>query len=125
MTTLHEPAMIRRLAFSVLGIACVALAFTGCVLVTAPGESPHGEWAGTYAQQQAAGQDRDRDIALRVRDALAADPQLKTLGLRIFVDGAEVTLCGRYPDAATRSRAIAIVSSVDGVAGVDPDCLDH
>ena len=102
-----------------------ALAVSGCVLVTSPGESPHGEWAGTYAQGQAAEQDRDRGVALQVRQALADDPQLKKLKLRIFVDGGEVTLCGHYPDAATKARAVAVVGALDDVAGVDPDCTGH
>lgn len=94
----------------------------GCVLTTAPGQPAHAEWAGTYAQQQADADARDRAAALGVRQAFAQDPVLAPLGIRIFASKGEVTLCGKFPDAATRARAISIAEGVQGVTGVDTDC---
>lgn len=94
----------------------------GCVLTTAPGQPAHAEWAGTYAQQQADADARDRTAARGVRQAFAQDPVLAPLGIRIFVSKGEVTLCGKFPDAATRARAISIAQGVQGVTGVDTDC---
>lgn len=99
-----------------------ALAGAGCVSTVTPGQGTHNEWAGTYARKQAAQKDADREIALDVRQAFAADPRLKALGLRIFVSRGEVTLCGGFPDARTRARAIGVASTVKGVSGVDTDC---
>lgn len=108
------------------GLLCASLLATlavgGCVSTVTPGQGTHNEWAGTYAKQQAARKDRDRATALRVRKALAEDPQLNALGLRIFVSRGEVSLCGKFPDARTRTRAVGVVSSVKGVSGVDTRC---
>ncbi|MGH8128801.1 MAG: BON domain-containing protein [Gammaproteobacteria bacterium] len=105
---------------------CVAvvgtLALGGCVSTYTPGQGTHNEWAGTYAQEQAQRKDADRGTALRVRKALANDPQLNALSLRIFVSRGEVSLCGKFPDAQTRARAVGIVSTVKGVSGVDTHC---
>lgn len=108
----------RFLCMAVLG----SLALGGCVSSYRPGQGTHNEWAGTYAREQARRKDADRATALRVRKALADDPQLNALGLRIFVSQGEVSLCGKFPDAQTRARAVGIVSSVEGVSGVDTRC---
>jgi|GEM_PF-1059198 len=108
---------------ALLPLAAAALAtLTGCVLVVQPGKPTHAEWAGDYASQQAERNDKDRDLALRVRKALNEDADLKKLGLRIFVDRGEVSLCGGFPDSETRSRAFGVVGQVNGVQGVDTDC---
>ncbi len=100
----------------------VTLIVSGCAFTTAPGRGVNAEWTGTYQQQQAERKDRDRDVALRVRAALDNDPVLKPLGLHIFVDRGEVTLCGHFPDATTRDHALAVAEQVNGVEGVDTDC---
>lgn len=125
MTTLRTvpPTVVNRPVLLMLLAAAGALPLAGgCVITTAPGQSPHGEWAGTYAQRQADADARDRAAALGVRQAFAQDPVLAPLGIRIFVYKGEVTLCGKFPDAATRARAIAVAEGVDGVTGVDTDC---
>ncbi len=108
------------------GLLCLtvlaALAVGGCVSTFTPGRGTHNEWAGTYAKEQAQHKDADRTIALRVRKALADDSQLNALGLRIFVTRGEVSLCGRFPDARTRARAVGIASTVKNVTGVDTHC---
>ena len=98
------------------------LAVAGCVSTYTPGQGTHNEWLGTYRQAQAQHRDANRTLALRVRQALAEDPRLKALGLRIFVDHGEVSLCGKFPDDATRVRAVGVVTAVEGVTGVDTDC---
>jgi len=108
-----------------LGALCLGLtvlAASGCVSTVTPGEGTHNEWAGTYAKEQARQKDADRDTALRVRQALADDPELNALGLRVLVLHGEVSLCGKFPDAKARARAVGIVSSVKGVSGVDTYC---
>ncbi len=100
----------------------VALAVGGCVSTFTPGQGTHNEWAGTYAQAQAQRKDADRAIALRVRKVLADNPQLNALGLRIFVTRGEVSLCGKFPNARIRVRAMGIVSIVKNVTGVDTHC---
>ena len=99
-----------------------ALAVGGCVSTFTPGRGTHNEWAGTYAKEQAQRQDADRATALRVRKALAGDPRLNALGLRIFVTRGEVSLCGKFPNARIRARAMGIVSTVKNVTGVDTHC---
>lgn len=110
-----------RIGVAILAAATLAT-LSGCVFVVTPGKPTQAEWAGDYAKAQAARKDRDRDVALRVRDALDADADLKKLDLRIFVDAGEVTLCGGFPDATLRARAFAVVGQVKGVKGVDTDC---
>lgn len=105
-----------------LALAAVAALAGGCVISATPGRPPQAEWAGTYAQQQVAADARDRAAALGVRQAFAQDPELKHLHIRIFVHDGEITLCGKFPDAGTRARAIAVAGSVEGVTGVDTDC---
>ncbi len=102
--------------------AAGALAGAGCVSTVTPGQGTHNEWYGTYARKQAARKDADRNVARRVREAFAEDPQLKALNLRIFVSHGEVTLCGKFPNTETRARAIGIATTVEGVSGADTDC---
>lgn len=87
-----------------------------------PGQPMRAELAGTYARQQAAQKDRERAIALAVRQRFAEDPVLKNLHVAIFVHGSEVTLCGKFPTEHDRLRAYGLAETVDGVAGVDSDC---
>lgn len=101
------------------------LVLGGCVITTAPGQAPHAEWAGTYAREQAARDESDRAAALGVRAAFARDPVLKNLHINIFAHDGEVTLCGKFPDTATRSRALAVAASVKGVTGADTECGGH
>lgn len=109
-------------AFVTLALAAALAA--GCVVTTTPGGKSQGHWIGDYDRAQARDKDADRQLALRVRKALSDDPQLQELGLRIFAHHGEVTLCGGFPNDRLRARATAIVSSVDGVDGVDTDCPD-
>jgi osmotically-inducible protein OsmY len=106
-----------------LGLTILAaLAIGGCVSTFTPGRGTHNEWAGTYAQEQAQRKNADRTLALRVRKVLADNPQLNALGLRIFVTRGEVSLCGKFPNARIRVRAMGIVSTVKNVTGVDTHC---
>lgn len=103
--------------------AAGALTFAGgCVVIQTPGQPMRAELAGTYARQQTDADARDRAAALGVKQAFAEDSVLAPLGIRIFVYRGEVTLCGKFPDAATRARAIAVAQNVEGVKGVDTDC---
>lgn len=99
-----------------------ALAASGCVVTTMPNGRSKAQWSGTYAERQTRQKDADRAIALRVRETVAKDPRLKPVHLRFFVSHGEVSLCGRFPDRKLRDRLIAVVSSVQGVTGVDEDC---
>ncbi|MGH8160570.1 MAG: BON domain-containing protein [Gammaproteobacteria bacterium] len=102
-------------------VLCVAIA--GCAFSVTPGKSGgQAEWIGHYQQEQANEKDQNRDTALRIRDALAADPVLRKLDLNIFVDRGSVRLCGRFPDATTRQRAVAVVEQVQGVESVTTHC---
>lgn len=112
---------IARKTLAIAAAGAIALA-GGCVITTAPGQSPHAEWAGDYARQQAAEKDADRQIALQVRRSFAQDPVLKSLSIAIFVNKGEVTLCADFPDQQTRARAYALAAEVSGVKGVDSDC---
>lgn len=105
-----------------LALAAVLLPAAGCVVTTTPAGKSQAHWSGDYARSQAAQKDADRQTGLRVRKALASDPQLKALHLRFFVSHGEVSLCGKFPNVKLRSRAIAVISVVDGVSGVDEDC---
>lgn len=105
-----------------LMLAVTLLPAAGCVVTTTSGGKPQTQWSGDYAREQAKQKDADRQIALRVRKTLAGDTELKTLHLRFFVSHGEVSLCGPFPNEQVRSRAIGLISSVDGVSGVDEDC---
>jgi len=105
-----------------LALAATLLTASGCVVTTSPTGNSQAHWSGDYARSQTARKDADRQIGLRVRKALAQDPQLKALHLRFFVSHGEVSLCGPFPSEQLRSRAIAMISVVDGVSGVDEDC---
>ncbi len=114
--------MARPLVALAVVVAMVGL--SGCVFVVERGHPTRAEWAGEYASQQASRRDKGRDLALRVRKALNEDPELKSLGLTIFVHRGEVTLCGGFPNPRVRARAFGIVGQLDGVKGVDADCGD-
>ncbi|MGH8273671.1 MAG: BON domain-containing protein [Gammaproteobacteria bacterium] len=108
-------------------LACLAVsvalaAVAGCSFSATPGKGGSAEWIGTYQKQQAAAKDQDRATALRVRSALANDPVLNPLGLRIFVHSGSVTLCGGFPNAKARERATAVVGQVKGVIDVNTRC---
>ncbi len=105
-----------------LALAAILLAASGCVVTTTPEGKSQAHWSGDYAREQATHKDADRQIALRVNKALATDSQLKPLHLRFFVSHGEVSLCGPFPSEQLRSRAIAVISVVEGVSGVDEDC---
>lgn len=105
-----------------LALAATLLAASGCVVTTTPEGKSQTHWSGDYAREQATRKDADRQLALRVRKALADDPQLQPLHLRFFVSNGEVSLCGPFPTEQLRSRALAVISAIDGVSGVDEDC---
>ena len=102
--------------------ATMLLPASGCVVTMTTGGKSQAHWSGDYAREQATREDADRQIALRVRKALADDPQLKPLRLRFFVSHGEVSLCGPFPSEKLRSRAVAVISVIDGVSGVDEEC---
>ena len=107
-----------------IGLALAAtmlLAASGCVVTTSPSGKSRAQWSGDYAREQAKPKDADRQIALRVRKALADDPQLQPLHLRFFVSHGEVSLCGPFRNEELRSRAVAVISVIDGVSGVDEE----
>ena len=60
----------------------------------------------------------DEDLREAVRTALAADPHLAPLDLRIGVLNAVVHLGGRAPSATLRDRAERLAAGVVGVRGV-------
>lgn len=105
-----------------LMLAAALLPASGCVVTTTPAGKSQTQWSGDYAREQAKQKDADRQVALRVRKALADDTELNSLHLRFFVSDGEVSLCGTFPSEQLRSRAIAVISVVDGVTGVDQDC---
>lgn len=115
--------MRKAVTSPLLALAVAAmLAAGGCAIPVSSSGKAKPEWTGTYQRQQAERRDRDRDIALRVRTTLNEDPVLGPLDLHIFVNQGEVTLCGHFPNAKTRDRAIALAGQVTGVEGVDTDC---
>ena len=106
-----------------MGAALIAtLAASGCVVTAMPNGRSKAQWSGTYAANQAKQKNVDRALALRVRETVAKNPQLSSAHLRFFVSHGEVSLCGPFPDRKRRDRLIAVVSSVQGVTGVDEDC---
>lgn len=105
-----------------LMLAAILLPASGCVVTTTPDGKSQTHWSGDYAREQAKQKDVDRQIALRVRKTLNEDAELKPLDLRFFVNHGEVSLCGTFPNAQLRSRAIAVISVVEGVSGVDENC---
>ncbi|MDN5864134.1 MAG: BON domain-containing protein [Gammaproteobacteria bacterium] len=102
--------------------AMLCAASGGCTISTTPDGHIQTEWAGNHARQQAAEQDRDRALALQIRQALANDPVLAPLDLGIFVDHGNVRLCGDYPDGTSRDRAVGLISIMAGVASVNTRC---
>ncbi len=114
--------MMTTKTFLGLTLTAALLATSGCVVTTTSGGKSQTQWSGDYAREQAKQKDADRQIALRVRKTLAEDTELKALHLRFFVNHGEVSLCGTFPSEQLRSRAIGIISSIDGVSGVDEDC---
>lgn len=115
---------VRQLSLLVVSLGL--LLSTGCVLAIGGnsdgGTATHVYWAGTYAKKQAAAKDRDRKIALQVRHLLNTDADLKNLSLSVFVKKGEVTLCGTFPSEAIRAKAMAMISQINEVVGVDTDC---
>lgn len=60
----------------------------------------------------------DEDLREAVRAALAADPEMAPLDLRIGVLNSVVHLGGQAPSASLRRRAEAVAAGVMGVRGV-------
>ncbi|MDN5864141.1 MAG: hypothetical protein L0I62_02840 [Gammaproteobacteria bacterium] len=61
----------------------VGLTIGGCTISAMPDGHVQTEWIGSHARQQAAEQDRDRALALRIRQALSDDPVLAPLDLDV------------------------------------------
>lgn len=103
---------------ALLGLGAVG----GCVFVITPNHGTHAEWAGTYAQHQAARADRNRRLALAVRKRLDSDPALIPLKLKFFVRDGEISFCGPFPSPQLRARTFGKIGALKGVTGVDDDC---
>lgn len=114
--------MRRPATITLLAAAALCAAAGGCAITTTPGGGVQTQWIGQYARQQAADQNRERALALRVRRTIDNDPVLAPLDLDIFVDHGTVRLCGDYPDPASRSRAAGLVATIPGVSGVVTHC---
>jgi hypothetical protein len=61
----------------------------------------------------------DRELALRVKAALKADPALKSLAVDVNAMGNSITLVGIVNSAAGRDRAAQIALNVQGVNSVE------
>lgn len=74
--------------------------------------------AGLHQAQQMQAALDDTAISARVRTALAADPALSALQIRVSTQDRVVVLEGPAPDAAARDRASVLAQAPAGVRGV-------
>lgn len=70
-------------------------------------------------KKNAATEDKDKEVAARVREALAADADLGSLGLEVEVLDGEAVLLGKVSNARLKKQAKALVEDVDGVKRVN------
>ena len=61
----------------------------------------------------------DSGLTVKVKSALMADPDIKSLRIDVDTKDAAVTLNGNVPNAQNAQRAVAIAKGVDGVKSVD------
>lgn len=61
----------------------------------------------------------DTAITASVKDQLAADPDLKTLDIKVQTTAGRTVLEGTAPSVASRDRATRLADAVGGVSGVD------
>lgn len=102
----------RRFKESLLAFA-MAVGLAGCVVVI----SDDGIEAGTEAHWDG-GSRADADLAVRVRDALRADPLLERSEFKVRVEDGVVTLRGEVEGTERFDRAIQIAKGVAGVEKV-------
>jgi osmotically-inducible protein OsmY len=67
----------------------------------------------------------DREVVLRVRQALARDKSIAVLGLRVTAIDGKVKLSGVAPTQLQADRAIALARNVVGVKSVKSDIGIH
>ena len=91
----------------------VAVGLAGCVVVI----SDDGIEAGTEAHWDGSSR-ADADLAVRVRDALRADPLLERSEFKVHVEGGVVTLRGEVEGTERFDRAIQLAKGVEGVSRV-------
>jgi len=69
---------------------------------------------------------QDRELAARVREALAADPKLVGSRIDVEVEGSKVTLLGTVPTWREGYRAVEVAVRTSGVRGVSSRLVpDH
>ncbi|MEO7336897.1 MAG: BON domain-containing protein, partial [Caldimonas sp.] len=61
----------------------------------------------------------DGALTLKVKSALIADPDIKSLHVDVDTKDGAVTLNGSVPSAANSERAASLAKGVDGVKSVD------
>jgi osmotically-inducible protein OsmY len=86
-----------------------AFALSGCVVVIS--EDGISTADGVHAN----GNSRDRAVAGRVRDAYAADPELKDADITVSAQDGTVTLRGELTRIADLERAVTLAKGADGV----------
>lgn len=109
---MHRFLQDTRFKDSALAFA-LAVGLAGCVVVI----SDEGIEAGTEAHWDG-GSRADADLAVRVRDALRADPLLERSQFKVRVEGGVVTLRGEVEGTERFDRAIQLAKGVEGVGRV-------
>jgi osmotically-inducible protein OsmY len=98
-----------RFKESLLAFA-MAVGLAGCVVVI----SDDGIEAGTEAHWDSSSH-ADSELAVKVRDALRADPLLKSSEFKVNVSDSTVTLRGEVEGTERFDRAIQLAKGVEGV----------
>jgi osmotically-inducible protein OsmY len=91
----------------------MAVGLAGCVVVI----SDDGIEAGTEAHWDGASRG-DAELAVRVRDALKADPLLAKTELKVRAEHGVVTLRGEVEGTERFDRAVQLAKGVEGVEKV-------
>lgn len=90
--------------------ACMALALNGCVVVI--GEDGIASADGVHVSDS---NSRDRALAGRVRDAYAADAELRDADITVSARDGVVTLRGDLTRVSDLERAVDLAKKTDGV----------
>jgi osmotically-inducible protein OsmY len=91
--------------------ATMGFALTGCVVVI----SDEGITAADGIHAGDRSSSRDRALAVRVREAFDAEPQLKDTDLSVSAHDGVVTLRGELDSVAALERAVALAKAAEGV----------
>ena len=118
---MHNAPYIESRLLIIAALALPAFAFVAGCKSTAPATPPATDSATTNAKPPGGVASDDAALAARVKQALAADPGLKSLPMSVATYRGVVQLSGYVDSEVQIQKALAVTRGVPGVQSVSND----